>query len=380
MRVLHVITSLNRGGAEIHLLNLVSQQVKNGYKVRVVYWKENADLLKYFSRLNIKTYCLNNNKYFVENFLIFNLLFSIFRLGRQINIFDPNLLHAHLPFSEIICYFNILFRKKIKFVISKHIDTVFFSKDNRRKSNLGRIVEKIISKKAKKIICISQAVKKFMSSNYMKIEKKKLTKIYYGLDFNLYNSNIQSKKINFLKKKFKNRKVIGTISRLVPQKRLDIMINVFNDYNLNYEKKSYLLIVGRGPDKLELQSHAKKLKIDKNIIWLDYLDDIRGFFSLIDVFCLTSAHEGFGIVLLEAFFNKKPIICSKAGSIPEIIQNKKNGICLEKKNIKKYPKYFHIMMNKNKNKFIVDNAYKCLKKKFTNYEMFKKTDRIYKLI
>ena len=61
MRILHVITSLNRGGAEIHLLNLVSEQVKNGYKVQVVFWKKDPDLIKYFKNINVKTICLNSN-------------------------------------------------------------------------------------------------------------------------------------------------------------------------------------------------------------------------------------------------------------------------------------------------------------------------------
>ena len=56
MKILHVITSLNRGGAEIHLLNLVSEQVRNGYEVKVIYWKKNANLIKYFKKLKLKLY------------------------------------------------------------------------------------------------------------------------------------------------------------------------------------------------------------------------------------------------------------------------------------------------------------------------------------
>ena len=379
MRILHVITSLNRGGAEIHLLNLVSEQVKNGYKVQVVFWKKDPDLIKYFKNINVKTTCLNSNIFLIEKYLIMNFIFCCFRLNKIINKFTPNILHAHLPFSELISFFNLIFRKNIKFIISKHLDTVYFSKNNNRKSFFGRQLELIVSYRAKKIICISDAVKKFMSSHYMKIKKKKLVKIYYGLDFEIYNYQNKSTKLKNLKLKLKGKKIIGTISRLVPQKRIDIMIKAFSEYNKFYSSKSCLIIVGKGPLKNSLIQLSKNLKINNKIIWIDYLDDIRGFFSLIDTFCLTSEYEGFGIVTLEAFYNKKPIIATHAGALPEIIKNKYNGICIKLNEIKKLPKYFDFMMiKKNRNK-IVKNALITLEKKFTNKQMFLKTDKIYRL-
>ena len=378
MKIIHVITSLNRGGAEIHLLNLVSEQIKNGYKVQVVYWKKNADIIKYFKKINVSTYCLNKNIFFFEKNIIFNFIFCCIRLNKIIRLFNPNILHAHLPFSELISYFNLILRKKTQFIISKHIDTVYFSKDNNRKSFIGKKLELIVSQRAKKIICISDAVKKFMSSNYMGINKRKLTKVYYGLNFKIYNDNNFSSKLKKLKFKLRGKKIIGTISRLVPQKRIDIMIQAFSKYNLNYEKNSFLIIVGKGPQKEKLKELSQKLKINDKIIWIDYLDDIRSFFSLINIFCLTSQHEGFGIVTLEAFYNKKPIICAHSGSLPEIVKNNYNGICLKKNKLHLLPKYFYLLMKKKNTKLLIKNAINILNKKFTNKQMFKKTDIIYR--
>ena len=378
MKILHVITSLNRGGAEIHLLNLVSEQVKNGYEVELIYWKKNANLTKYFSKLKIKTYCLNKNIFFLEKNLFINFIFCCLRLNKRINLFNPDILHAHLPFSELISFFNLIFRKHIKFIISKHLDTVYFSKDNNRKSFFGKTLELFVSFRAKKIICISEAVKKFMSSKYMKINPKKLKKIYYGLNFNIYNQHGVSSRLKKLKLKLKGKKIVGTISRLVPQKRIDVLIRAFYEYNRKYEENSYLIIVGKGFKKNSLKKISKKLKIDNRIIWIDYLNDIRGFFSLIDVFCLTSEHEGFGIVTLEAFFNKTPIICTHAGSLPEIVTNKFNGICLRKNKLNELPKYLNLLMKEKNRKFLVMNGKNILKKKFSNKEMFIKTDKIYR--
>ena len=378
MKILHVITSLNRGGAEIHLLNLVSEQIKNGYKVNVVFWKKNADLIKFFKKIDVKTYCLNKKSFFFEKHIFFNFIFCCLRLNKLIKKFNPKIIHAHLPFSELICYFNIILRKNIKFIISKHIDTVYFSKDNNRKSFLGKILELIVSHRAKKIICISDAVKNFMSSKYMGISKTKLIKVYYGLDFTVYNDKKLSPKLKKLKIKLIGKKIIGTISRLVPQKRIDIMIKAFNEYSTYYEKDSYLIIVGKGPQKKNLKNLAKKLGINDKIVWINFLDDVKSFFSLINIFCLTSEHEGFGIVTLEAFYNKKPIICTNAGSLPEIVKNNYNGICLKRNKLHLLPKYFHQLMTKKNRISLIENATNVLNTKFTNKQMFKKTDRIYR--
>ncbi len=379
MKVLHVITSLNRGGAEIHLLNLVSEQIKNGYKVQVIFWKGNGKLVKYFKKLNVKSYCLNKNKFFFEKLLLLNFIFSCFRLSKKIDVFKPDLLHAHLPFSEVISFINLFFRKKIKFIITKHLDTVYFSKDNKRKSLIGNYLERTVSKRAHKIICISNAVKKFMLSKYMGIKKKKLVKIYYGLDFNLYNEDQKNQKLLKLKKKFSNQQIIGTISRLVPQKRLDRMIKIFKDFNKKYNPKSKLIIIGQGPEEKNLKLFAKSINIEKKIIWIKYVDDIRSFFKLIDVFCLTSEHEGFGIVLLEAFHNKKPVICNNKGSLPEIITNGFNGFCLDKNKIENFSKKLNFLLKKNNRLYFIKNAHQILNNKFTNKKMFLKTDRIYRL-
>ena len=156
-------------------------------------------------------------------------------------------------------------------------------------------MELIVSHRAKKIICISDAVKKFMSSKYMGIKKKKLIKVYYGLDFKIYNDNKISSKLKKLKIKLRGKKIIGTISRLVPQKRIDVMIKAFSQYNTNYENSSYLIIVGKGAEKENLKKLSNKLKINDKIIWIDYLDDIKSFFSLIDIFCLTSNTKVLGL-------------------------------------------------------------------------------------
>lgn len=71
-----------------------------------------------------------------------------------------------------------------------------------------------------------------------------------------------------------------------------------------------------------------KLKKYKNFIWvgnLEYPEKIKEFFSSIDVFLLLSGLEGLGQSIIEAMLMEKPVIATKTGGIPEIIDDKKSG-------------------------------------------------------
>ena len=71
-----------------------------------------------------------------------------------------------------------------------------------------------------------------------------------------------------------------------------------------------------------------KLKKYKNFIWvgnLEYPEKIKEFFSSIDVFLLLSGLEGLGQSIIEAMLMERPVIATKTGGIPEIIDDKKSG-------------------------------------------------------
>ena len=80
-----------------------------------------------------------------------------------------------------------------------------------------------------------------------------------------------------------------------------------------------LSIVGSGPLEIELKKLADELGISNKIDWLGRRSDIDNFLQNIDLFLLTSAYEGFGLVLLEAMANRVPIIAAKNSAIPEVI-------------------------------------------------------------
>ncbi|MGL6107384.1 glycosyltransferase [Romboutsia sp.] len=107
----------------------------------------------------------------------------------------------------------------------------------------------------------------------------------------------------------KDKKVVGTISRLSPQKNINFLLKVFSKI---YEKdnNTVLLIVGEGQMKQELIEKAKYLSLENQIIFLGEKNDVWNYYMAFDLFISTSLYEGFGTTAIESQATGTPTLLS----------------------------------------------------------------------
>lgn len=103
-----------------------------------------------------------------------------------------------------------------------------------------------------------------------------------------------------------------TVGRLIKRKSIDTMITALAGIKNSRIK---LVIAGDGPEMDHLKGLASGLGLDDRIIFAGYIDEGKKFTLLhnADAFILTSLHEGFGIVFMEAMFAGLPIVCTNHG-------------------------------------------------------------------
>ena len=377
MKILHTITSLDKGGAENHLSILASEQAKKKNTIKIFISKNSFYWLKYLKKFQIDVI---KSKNFNEKNIVFKLIkliSDIYRLKNILEKFRPDILHAHLPYMELVSFFSIyLSSHKPKFIISKHVDNVFFKGSEGQKKNIiGSFLARIIAKKTFKIIAISKAVKYFLVSPHVGLEPGKIKVIYYGIDnLNLLSNNRKKFKPPYIKKN-KNELILGCIARLVPQKSIDNIIRSI--YELK-NKKVKFFIVGKGPLKNNLIDLAKSLKIENQIFWIDFVDDVKKFYNSIDIFVLTSHYEGLGLVFLEAMLCKKPIICSNSSAMPEIVKNNYNGFLVEPNKPLLLSDTLKLFFKYSLRKKLSANGYFFVKKNFSTKKMYTQTLKLYK--
>ena len=308
-KVTHLITTIERGGAEKQLLTLASEQVKSGIKVEVIFLKGKPELKKEFEDFGIEV-----NKLLVgKNFLKQTSLLSKYLKN------NPSPVHAHLPKSELLA--ALVVRNK-NFIFSRHNSEPFWPGGPRIISNL---LSKFVCKRASQGIAISNAVKSYLIKRGEIPTGYIIDVVYYGFQKNGSNNSAGLNSItNLINSQSSNFK-IGTIGRLVPQKDYPTLLIAFSNV-LEKLPDAELYIVGEGYLQKQLIELCKSLGVSSKVHWLGKTEYINEFLSKIDLFILPSKYEGFGLVLLEAMVAKKPIIAANNSAIPEVLGKTYKGL------------------------------------------------------
>jgi len=113
------------------------------------------------------------------------------------------------------------------------------------------------------------------------------------------------------------------ISNFRPVKRLDAVLGVFQRVRAAHRAK--LLLVGDGPERARVAQQAAELDLTDHVEILGELDEIRALLSVADVFLLPSAQESFGLAAAEAMACGAPVVASRVGGLPEVIDDGVTG-------------------------------------------------------
>lgn len=304
MNVVHLITTIERGGAENQLKVLVSNQITQGIQVEIVPLKGKLELYDELRNLGA-TVNLSIHKQPV--------IFQIIRLM----LFLQNrsaILHAHLPRAELLAS---VCKKGNPLVISKHNAEAFFPVGNRF---LSRCLSLFVEKQSSQVICISNAVKDFLVGIGELKDTSKHTVIPYGLP--------TTKKIHKNEKISRRSKsifTIGCVARLVEQKNISTLLTAFKEFQTR-NPNSGLTLVGEGNLRAALMLQSHDLGIENSVRWIGKHPSPHEIMSSFDVMVLPSLYEGFGMVLLEAMLLKVPVIAARNSAIPEVLGSNYIGL------------------------------------------------------
>jgi L-malate glycosyltransferase len=127
--------------------------------------------------------------------------------------------------------------------------------------------------------------------------------------------------------------VLVTIGRIVKRKSIETMINALAQVK---SKKVKLFIIGDGPERENLQTLIYKRKLQNSIKIIGFVDEKTKYRYLrrADLFIMTSLHEGFGIVFMEAMYCGKPIISANHGGQTDFLTHGTNALLIDVGDVK----------------------------------------------
>jgi glycosyltransferase involved in cell wall biosynthesis len=118
--------------------------------------------------------------------------------------------------------------------------------------------------------------------------------------------------------------IVGSVGRLTREKQFDVLIEAL----ARLPERFKLLLIGSGRRQSELLDHANR-RIPGRFAVVPASDYLGDYYCAMDAFAMVSAHEGFGLVLAEAMMCGRPVVSTRVGCAPEVIQNRIHGLLVD---------------------------------------------------
>lgn len=359
VKVLHVLSDTNIGGAGRYLFNLIPDKNDNNMEI-IVACPGGGELERELKSRNIKVFALQGGESSTN-------LKHIRELRKIISREKVDIVHTHASFAGRIA--GKLSGCKV--IMTRH---GLGSQDN---GSIKRTLTKLLSNLfTDHIIAISRAVK--ISLIESGVPGNMITIIYNGINLSKFTDVVPT-----LRKELGldlNIPIIGIVARLVPEKGYEYAINAFYHVLKTYPE-ARLVIVGDGNLRESLKKMCIDLDIQGKVEFLGYRRQVESLISDFDVFVLPSISEGLGLALLEAMALGKPVIASEVGGIPEVVKNNSNGILVSPGNDKALAEsIIKVLSNKTDSRIMGEKGQKTVLEKFSSNAMIEKTIQIYKKI
>jgi|GEM_PF-1336217 len=347
-----------KGGAEMHLWNLLANIDQSRVSVDVIYF--NADDMdakishgriqgiNYFRVPLRKIFSFSSIRYLNE-------IYKIMRKGNYscvISFFES---------SDIVAA-KLGMLAGIKMRISNRRDTGF------RNSKKLELLYGFINKFFTGFIAVSEAVKESIIAQG--ISSEKIQVVYNSVDLSRFQKvsgsdvrrerGIQSDEI-----------VFGMLANLNPVKN---HVSVINALKILHEEdyKSHLILAGEGVLRNELEQQVSDLNLEPYVHFLGSRDDVEKVLASMDVFILASHTEGLSNALLEAMASRKAVIASRVGGNVEVVKDGVDGLLTSTEAISIAKAMKKLYVSKELRDEMADNAFNRVARQFSLEQMLDK--------
>ena len=310
-----MMNSFEAGGAELHVLRLAQHAIKSGHAVKVVVMNNltiggGKNIKDDFEATGAEISVMSKGRSLIS------VVMTWFRLFQVVKTWLPDIVHSHLPRSDLASSFLKSFRSKVIWTCTLH-DAY------NKEVYSGYWIFKIFGwrwRLADHVICVSEHAKKWAITT-LSLKKDRVRVIHHGLPYRSsgeeHVKQVGSNVISCLAR-YENRKGIATLIRA--------MVPVVVKY-----PGARLIVCGGDPFdyRQEMGALAKKLGVDSCVELRGFCEDPFTFMRQSDVFAFASESEGFGLAVLEAMSLGLPTVVSDIHPLNYIVIDGDTGLVAE---------------------------------------------------
>lgn len=179
------------------------------------------------------------------------------------------------------------------------------------------------------VTCCSEAVRTWTLQKES-IQPKKVFTIYNGVDIERFT---QASRASMIREELgipKDAVLIGTVANFAFEKGYPCLLEAAERI-LRSDPNVWFLFVGSGPLEKEIKEQVQRLSGSERMVITGSRSDIPDLIGAMDIFVLSSVIEGFPNVLLEALAMSRPVVATRVGGVPELIDSGEDGILVPPK-------------------------------------------------
>lgn len=287
IKILHVLGTLDFGGAETLVMNIFRNVDLSKFEFSfVVHTNEECDYFEEIKSLGGKIYTVP--RYNGINHTQYKLAFN--KLLKKCN---PDIVHAHMRSTASIY---------LKLAKNQNIKTIIHSHNMSSGTGIKKIVRNLLQKRIYKftdyfLACSLDAGIWLFGDNIVRQKNFSLLKNAINVEKFLFDNE----KRNTMRKKFgiKDEIVLGNVGRLTEQKNQIFLLDILKELkkeNTNFK----MFIIGSGEKKIDLRKKIIENNLQEDVLLLPATANINDYYQVMDCFLFPSIFEGLGIVAVEA--------------------------------------------------------------------------------
>lgn len=308
MKILHIITSLEVGGAEKLLVNVASLQAQK-HEVTVIYFKVHKLAGEFDKKVNVLHIPIGVG--------------VVSAIKKEIEKIQPDVVHTHLTHADLFGLIAAKGIKKRKFKTVSTIHSTIYRNNpfiNKQYYNLYKLLYNSISPRTE-VIAISKALQNHIHSTF-KVPMERIKLLYNTVPMVKKSDMEEPASIEKYKDKFK----ILFVGRLTPVKSIDTLIKAVALLPYTIKQQVVVYIVGTGVLEDELKDLTQKMGLEDTILFEGMCKSADPYFRNANTFVLCSLSEGLPIVILEALKYGNPLITTRLAGPMELIEHEHNGL------------------------------------------------------
>ncbi len=187
------------------------------------------------------------------------------------------------------------------------------------------VLDRLVVRRFDRIVAVSDKIARSLQRSG--VPREKVTTIPNGIDLSAFARPASGVPISD-----RPGRVVGLVGRLTPQKGPEYFLRAARSV-LDALPDVVFAFIGGGPERERLEALSRELGIERSVVFAGQRNDMPAVYASLDLVVLPSINEGLPMALIEALAARRPVVATRVGAVPELIEHERTGLLVEPRDV-----------------------------------------------